>query len=174
MFIGFYGGQGLLNKQRPCLWLGSKQGHAQMTVLRFSVFFFICVAAATAATAAERMAVKSAVADVRADPSEKGAVLWKVERYYPVIVIEKKGSWYRIKDLDGQQGWMRNSSLDHTLTVVVRVRLANIRSGPGTRFGVIFDAEKGTPFKVLRKEQDWLQIQHNDGDKGWVFHSLVW
>lgn len=149
------------------------KGDAHMAALRFSVFFFICMMA-SAAMAAERMAVKSDVANVRAEPGTKGDILWKMERYYPVIVIEKKGPWYRFKDLDGHQGWIHNSLLDLTRTVVVRVRLANIRNGPGTRHDVVFDAEKGTPFKVLQKKSGWVQVQHSDGDKGWVFKSLVW
>lgn len=145
-----------------------------MPTMRIVVVILCVCMMASVAVAAERMAVKSKVANVRADPGTKGDILWQMERYYPVIIIEKKAPWYRFKDIDGHQGWIHNSLLDRTPTVVVRVRLANIRNGPGTEHGVLFDAEKGTPFKILTRKGPWIQVQHNDGDKGWVFNSLVW
>lgn len=145
-----------------------------MGALRCSAFFMMICLMAASAVAAERMAIQADVANVRADPGTKGDILWKMERYYPIIVLEKKGPWYRFKDMDGHQGWIHKSLLGSTATVVVRVRLANIRSGPGTQHDVVFDAEKGTPFKVIEKKGRWIRIQHSDGDKGWVFDSLVW
>jgi SH3-like domain-containing protein len=38
----------------------------------------------------------------------------------------------------------------------------------------VFDADKGTPFKVLEKKDRWIKVQHADGDTGWIFSSLVW
>lgn len=138
------------------------------------LFISICLLALPVA-AAERMAVQSEVANVRSDPGKTGDVLWQMERYYPVIITKKQKPWYRFKDFDGHQGWVHSSLLDSTKTVVVRVRLANIRKGPGTQHAILFDAEKGTPFKVLGDNPDgWIQIQHSDGDIGWVFKSLVW
>lgn len=145
-----------------------------MRALRLFLFFLVLFPIATPTMAAERMAVRSNVANVRADAGAQGDILWQMERYYPVIVIEKKGAWYRFKDMDGHQGWVHKSLLDSTATVVVRVRLANIRNGPGTQHDVIFDAEKGTPFKVLQKKGRWIEVQHSDGDCGWVFDQLVW
>ena len=146
-----------------------------MTGLRFFIVLLGVCLMASPVMAAERMAVKSEVANVRSDPGREGDILWKMERYYPVIVIEARATWFRFKDFDGHQGWVHNSLLDKTPTVIVRVRLANIRTGPSTEFDVAFEAEKGTPFKVLGKNKEgWIQIQHSDGDKGWVFKSLVW
>jgi SH3-like domain-containing protein len=154
--------------------LSQCKGDETMRVLRFCVFFLAVCLMTAPAMAEERMAVQSEVANVRSEPGPEGDLLWQVERYYPVIIIEKKGAWYRFKDMDGQQGWIHNSLLDHTATVIVRARLANVRNGPGTQYNVVFDAEKGTPFKVLEKKERWIRIQHGDGDTGWVFNSLVW
>jgi SH3-like domain-containing protein len=130
--------------------------------------------AAEAAAQSQRMAVASEVANIRSGPGTESEVLWQVERYYPLLVIEKKGPWYRFKDVDGHQGWIHKSLLDKTATVIVRVRRANLRSGPGTQNPILFDAEKGTPFKILERKKDWLKVQHVDGDSGWIFKSLVW
>jgi SH3-like domain-containing protein len=145
-----------------------------MRTTRYLLLLTCLLFAAEAAAKSQRMAVMSEVANIRSGPSAKSQVLWQVERYYPVLVIEKKGPWYRFKDLDGHQGWIHNSLLNTTATVVVRVRRANLRSGPGTENAIVFEAEKGTPFKILVRKKSWLKVQHADGDSGWIFKSLVW
>ena len=124
--------------------------------------------------AAERVAVKGSVANVRAKPSTQSDTLWQIEKYHPLLVIEKKGAWYRFRDFEGDEGWIHQSLVDKAKTVIVRVRRANVRSGPGTKHNLVFDADKGTPFKVLEKKGRWLKIMHADGDVGWIFGSLVW
>jgi SH3-like domain-containing protein len=145
-----------------------------MRVTRYILLFITLLLAADAAAQSQRMAVASEVANIRSGPDTESEVLWQVERYYPLLVIEKKDPWYRFKDIDGHQGWIHKSLLDTTATVIVRVRRANLRSGPGTENAIVFDAEKGTPFKVLTRKSAWLEVQHADGDSGWIFKSLVW
>jgi SH3-like domain-containing protein len=124
--------------------------------------------------ASQRMAVKADVANVRAEPDTKADTLWEAEKYYPLVILEKKGPWYRFKDFAGDGGWVYSSLVDDTPTVVVKVNRANIRANAGTQYDVVFDAERGTPFKVLEKKGHWIKVQHSDGDSGWIFDSLVW
>ncbi len=129
---------------------------------------------ATAVGAAERMAVAAGTANVRSGPGTKNDQLWQVEKYYPVMVVEKKGGWCRIKDFEGDEGWIEASLLDKTNTVIVRVPKCNVRSGPGTEHETLFSVTKGIPFKVLQTKGQWLQVEHADGDSGWVMKNLVW
>jgi SH3-like domain-containing protein len=145
-----------------------------MRASRYVILFISLLFAADAAAQSQRMAVASEVANIRSGPGTDSEVLWQVERYYPLLVIEKKGPWYRFKDVDGHQGWIHKSLLNTTATVIVRVNRANLRPGPGTQNAIVFDAEKGTPFKILERKKDWLKVQHVDGDSGWIFKSLVW
>lgn len=126
------------------------------------------------AVASQRMAVKGDVANIRAKPDADSDTLWQVEKYYPIVILEKKDSWYRFKDFDGDVGWIHSSLVDDTPTVIVKVNRANIRSGAGTQYDLLFDAERGTPFKVLEKQGRWIKVEHADGDVGWIFNTLVW
>ena len=143
---------------------------------RLSVLFIgICfVLAAGHAGAAERMAVKSDIANIRSGPGTKHELLWQIEKYHPVSVIEKKGVWYRFKDFEGDEGWIHASLLDMIHTVIVRVRRCNVRSGPSTDTEIAFTVDRGIPFKVLQKKGRWFEVEHSDGDKGWIFETLVW
>lgn len=139
---------------------------AALLVLLFSV--------AHAAGAEERMAVRTDSANIRSGPGLKESTLWQVEKYFPVIIVETKGEWRRIKDFEGDQGWIHVSMLDKTPTVIVRSTKCNLRTGPGTQFSIAFTVEKGIPFKVLKSKGEWLEVEHADGDRGWLSKPLVW
>ena len=145
-----------------------------MKTFRYIWVMFMVISVAGGATAAERVAVKGNVANVRALPNTKSDTLWQVEKYHPLLVIEKRGKWFRVKDFEGDMGWMHRTLVDKTPTIIVNVKLANVRTGPGTQHHLSFDAGKGTPFKVLEKKERWIKVQHADGDVGWIFNSLIW
>ena len=123
---------------------------------------------------AERLAVSAPVANIRSGPGTGHNVLWKVEQYFPIFVIEKSGEWYRFEDFEGDKGWVHQSLVGKIPSVITRNDTSNIRSGPGTTHPVLFSVEKGIPFKALKRENNWIQIEHADGDKGWIHKSLVW
>jgi SH3-like domain-containing protein len=123
---------------------------------------------------AERLAVSAPVANIRSGPGTSHDVLWKVEQYFPVFVIEKSGEWYRFEDFEGDKGWVHRSLVGNIPAVITKSDTCNIRSGPGTGHPVILTVEKGIPFKVLEREDNWIHVEHADGDKGWIHKSLVW
>lgn len=143
--------------------------------IRF-VWLTVLITAFTAGTAwAERMSVKAGKANIRSGPgTDKFDILWEVERYHPLEVIRKQGQWVYFRDFEGDNGWIHRKLLGTASTVITRNDLVNIRSGPGTQHDIVFKAERGVPFRVLKRQGDWLHIQSTDGDKGWIHKKLVW
>jgi SH3-like domain-containing protein len=123
---------------------------------------------------AKKLSVAVQKANIRKGPGTKYPILWSAGKYYPADIIKKAGNWYRIKDFEGDIGWMHKSLLRQIPAVIVKVGLANARKGPGKKYGVLFQAEKGASFKVLRKKKGWLRVQHADGEIGWIYNKLVW
>lgn len=121
----------------------------------------------------ERLSVSSDIANIRSGPGTTFKVLWQIEKYHPVVIIQKKGNWYQFKDFENDRGWVHSSLLSDIDTVITK-KSCNIRSGAGTEHKIVFTAEKGIPLKVLKRNTAWLHVQHADGDKGWIFKSLVW
>lgn len=138
-----------------------------------SIVFLVILVFATAA-GAERLAITAPVANIRSGPGVRNDVLWKVEKYFPIRVIEKSGEWYYFQDFEGDKGWVHQSLVGKVSAVVTKNEPCNIRSGPGTNFPILFSVEKGVPFKVLEHKDVWIQIEHADGDKGWIHKALVW
>ena len=141
---------------------------------KISLFTIILILIFGSTAMAERWAVSVDKCNVRSGPGEEFDVIWQVERYYPLDVIDSKDKWRFFRDLDGDEGWIHASLLNKTETIVVKKNNCNIRSGPGTKYDIAFIAEKGIPFKVLSRKKQWIQIEHTDGDKGWIHDSLVW
>ena len=133
---------------------------------------FLCGFALPAA--AERMAVSGSVANIRSGPGTSFPILWKIEKYHPVKIIEKKGTWYHFEDFERDRGWIHRSLLNKTRTVITRKKACNLRSGPGTKHAVVFTVGKGIPFRVVKRSGKWVLVEHYDGDRGWIHRSLVW
>jgi len=141
---------------------------------RYSLFlsFLIVILAGTAM--AERLTIVAPVANIRSGPATNSDILWKVEKYYPIIVIKKSGSWYQFRDFEKDTGWVHKSLVGKLKAVITKKDLCNVRSKPSTKEKILFTVEKGIPFKVLKSKGHWLNIEHADGDRGWIHDSLVW
>ena len=100
--------------------------------------------------------------------------MWKVEKYHPLFIIESSGAWYHFRDFEGDRGWVHKSLVGKIPAVITKKDQCNVRSGPGIKQPVLFTVEKGIPFKVLQRKGRWLEVEHADGDRGWIHDSLVW
>jgi SH3-like domain-containing protein len=130
--------------------------------------------AGSGAAWAERLAVDAPIANIRSGPGTEHAVVWKIERYHPLEIVEQRGEWCRFQDFENDQGWIHRSLLKKIDAVITVKEPCNIRSGPGTDYGVVFTVGAGVPFRVLERRGGWLHVEHADGDKGWIAGSLVW
>ncbi len=124
--------------------------------------------------AQERLCVKAGIANMRSGPGTKYDVLWQAEKYYPVVVTQKKGNWYKIKDFENDVAWVHNSLLEKEKTVIAKKDKCNIRSKGSMKGSIVFTVDKGVPFKVLQEKGNWIKIKHADGDVGWIYKTLVW
>jgi SH3-like domain-containing protein len=123
---------------------------------------------------AQRMAVVVSAAKIRSGPGKNYEVIWRAEKYYPLKIIEKKGKWHRFKDFEGDEGWIHATLINDIRTVITKREKCNIRSGPGKESDLLYTLEKGVPFKVVERKGRWILVEHADGDRGWIYDSLIW
>lgn len=50
---------------------------------------------------------------------------------------------------------------------------ANVRSGPGAEYEVVWEAAKFYPVEILDREGNWLRISDYENDEGWVHRTLL-
>lgn len=55
----------------------------------------------------------------------------------------------------------------------VKVSVANIRSGPGKSYDILWEVEKYYPLDVYQKSGQWYHFRDFEGDKGWIHKSLL-
>jgi SH3-like domain-containing protein len=120
------------------------------------------------------MAVKASIANLRDGAGTKNKVLWQVEKYHPFLVISKKKDWYEVKDFEGDTAWIHKSLLGKISAVITTKTKVNVRSKPDKKSKVVLRVERGVPFKVLKREGNWIRIEHADGEVGWIYKTLVW
>lgn len=126
------------------------------------------------AALAERLSVSVSVANVHSGPGKNYDILWNVEKYHPLFILEKSDSWYHFRDFEGDEGWIYKSLLRKIPSIITNREKCNVRAGPGTGYKILFTVEKGIPFKIIKRKGDWIHIEHADGDRGWIHKSLVW
>lgn len=121
---------------------------------------------------AEYRSVRVERANVRGAPKEEGELLWRVWKYMPLEVRAYKGDWLRVRDLDGDEGWMHRDALDETPTVMVRFKEANLREKPGGK--VAWVLERGYALRVFGVRGNWLEVSDLSEASGWIHKSAVW
>jgi len=116
-------------------------------------------------------------ANLRSGPGTKFEKTWEVFKYMPFNKLSKKANWYKVKDIDGDVHWVYNKLVTSKFKcAVVKVDKANVRSGPGEKYGKIAmsPALKYDSFKVLKIKTPWVKVVDEFGDSGWIFRKLLW
>ena len=57
--------------------------------------------------------------------------------------------------------------------VCVKVGLANLRTGPGSKYKISWAVGRYMPFKKIGKKGNWYKVSDLDGQTHWVFRTLV-
>ena len=57
--------------------------------------------------------------------------------------------------------------------VAVNADMINLRSGPGTKYQVIWELGRGYPLKVIGSKGQWYRVVDFENDKGWIYKKLV-
>lgn len=140
----------------------------------FLATLILLLISSVVARGAEYASVKKDGVNIRAGASDKEEILWEVFKDFPLQVLQHQGTWTQIKDFEGDTGWISSALLDKKQTVIVKVQIANLRSGPGQNYDPVATVKSGVVFDLVQREGDWLQLRHTDGTEGWIFSTLVW
>ena len=137
----------------------------------------IAVAATTfagQALAASMVSVKGNVLNMRSGPGQKYEVQWQLHKGYPLKVTQRKGSWLKVQDFEGDSGWVSRRLTSSTPHHIVKSTRANIRSGPGTRYKLVGSAEYGEVLRTLKRQGNWVQVKRANNQRGWISRKLLW
>lgn len=141
-------------------------GHAALVVA--------LLAAPLVTAAQELVSVRAAVANLRAGPGTDTEVRWQLRRGFPLQVLQRQGSWLQVRDFEGDEGWVAAALTGPARHHVVRARVLNLRSGPGTQHPVVGTARYGDVLPTLRRTGDWVQLRGPNGQPVWAAAEYLW
>ena len=70
---------------------------------------FLIINFSNVAYAGERLAVSASITNVGSGPGTNYDTLWQVNKYYPIRIIKKVGSWFQFVDFEGDKGLIYNA-----------------------------------------------------------------
>lgn len=131
---------------------------------------------ATAADSAIYFAsIKSDKIYMRVGPGEDYEIKWVYHRKgLPVEVLGSYDAWRRVKDIDGEIGWIHATLLSRERTaMVVGDSLATVTRSDDTASRVIAKARAGA-IGILRHCEALVCEVKFDGVEGWVSRARLW
>ncbi|MCK6418440.1 MAG: SH3 domain-containing protein [Alphaproteobacteria bacterium] len=112
---------------------------------------------------------------VRAGPGMRYPILWTLRRQgLPVEIFLEFEGWRKIKDPDGQVGWVHQSLLSGQRMGIIKAEgSVHLRQRPDSQAAPVAVAERGAQVKVEECGAGWCEIQAAD-QTGWVESSALW
>ncbi len=131
--------------------------------------------AATSASTAGKITVSTGNLNVRSSASASAVVLTKLPSGSYVTLLSQSGAWWYVEYSKGQYGYCSSAyitQLSGTYAAYVGNSL-NVRSGPGTSFGIIDWLNSGEYTVVLSSSGTWKKILFNGSHVGYVNGSYL-
>ena len=117
--------------------------------------------------------------NLRSGPGKKYIIKWEYGFGFPLVVVKKKGKWVKVKDFEGDSGWIYKNLLTDNPRMIVKANRnqnesINIRQAPGTKGKIVGKAYYGVVFSTIEQRSGWVKVKHDTGLKGWIKRSLLW
>ena len=143
--------------------------------MKFGAHLCVLLAAALPAAAAEFRSVSENAAVLFDAPSLKAKKTHVISRGYPVEIIVAVEGWYKIRDAGGELAWVEAKSLSERRTLMVKVKLADVRQAAADNAPLVFQAEQNVLLDLVElTDTGWARVTHRDGQSGFIRINQVW
>ncbi len=142
--------------------------------MKYFCFIILLIFISVSGAQAKMYSVAATKANLRAGSGARSSVRWVYGKGFPVKLLTRKGSWYKVVDFEGDVGWIYNKLLSRKPYFIVKRKRVNIRSGPGTRYKLLGKAKYGVVFKTILRKKGWVKVKHAKGLVGWIRRDLLW
>ena len=124
------------------------------------------------------VSLKSDEVNVRVGPGADFPVSWTYVRLgLPVEIIEEYEHWRRVRDANGNEGWVLSSLLSGDRWIIVLIPSdgtnLSVRAEPTADGGVVAFLEPGVLAPVERCRDGWCRLAHQLFN-GWVLQDRLW
>ncbi|MDO4540381.1 MAG: N-acetylmuramoyl-L-alanine amidase [Syntrophomonadaceae bacterium] len=123
---------------------------------------------ASAATAA----VNAASVNVRSGPGTDYDIMDGLTHDTRVEILQVQGDWSQVR-YGGQQGWIKSEYLQPDIELIVTGATVNLRSGPGTTYGIAGELAAGDKLILLGVSGEWYKVRDAQEREGYIFAELA-
>lgn len=123
--------------------------------------------------------------NVRERASSKSKLLGKAKKGETFAVLGRSGNWVRIRYSDSVEGYVYKTYIritdadseptptGRTATIVNCKVAVNVRAKTSSKSKLLGTAAKGAIYDVLGTSGNWVKIDYDDGQAGYVFKKYV-
>ncbi len=121
--------------------------------------------------------IKSDNAFVRTGPSMDYPIKYIFKREsLPIQIIQEFDAWRKVKDPDGETGWVHKLLLSGKRSAMMREPITSVfKNDKGEK--LIAELEKGVIVTLKTCDGTWCEIEFNTIDsvkKGWISQKNIW
>ncbi len=122
------------------------------------------------------VALRADEVNLRVGPDTRFPIEWTYQRRdLPVEVVREYNQWRRIRDIDGTEGWVHQSTLAGRRTMLVRGEQRTLRRGDSADSGVVAHLQAGVVGRIRKcaAGSAWCEVQVGDL-RGWLRRNEIW
>jgi len=120
------------------------------------------------------VSLKAAEGNVRRGPSLTHRIDWVfTRRDMPLEVTAEYGHWRRVRDRDGQGGWVHYSLLSGVRTVIVERDMLTLFAKPDPKASENAHLEMGVIARLGKCGPAWCRVSAG-GQRGWTRKETLW
>ncbi|MCH2546106.1 MAG: hypothetical protein MK052_00645 [Alphaproteobacteria bacterium] len=119
------------------------------------------------------VSVKYDEVNLRTGPGRRYPIRWVYTRkHLPVEVTEEFGHWRKLRDVEGDEGWVHKSQISGTRTAIFKEDTI-LRRYPEDSSPPMIKVQKNVVGQILECDIEWCEIQV-ESYKSWVRKNAVW
>jgi SH3-like domain-containing protein len=122
------------------------------------------------------VSLRAGEVNMRTGPGVQYPVEWVYQRQaLPVEVVAEYGTWRKIRDWQGTQGWVHQSMLSGRRAAIVTGKVRTLRSRPQVESAPVAKLEPGVVGRLVACPQEgaWCRIEVA-GRSGWLRRVEFW
>jgi len=113
--------------------------------------------------------------NVRTGPGSKYPIQWVYKaKHQPVEIILEYDAWRKVKDVDGQEGWVHGTLLSGKRTGIIQSKEnVSVFSKSKTSSKKLLQLEPNVHVFIKECAAQWCKIS-TSGYKGWIERKFIW
>ncbi|MSP21397.1 MAG: hypothetical protein EXQ93_07795 [Alphaproteobacteria bacterium] len=120
------------------------------------------------------VSLRSDMVNVRTGPGRQYPIVWVfVREGLPVEVIAAFGTWRKVRDIDGAEGWVHQNLLSGDRHAVIVGDVRTLTRTPELASVPVVQAEPGVVARLLNCTPAWCRLDVG-GRKGWLPREQIW